>query len=183
MDVDPNRQHFLCQKSQRRHIDMCITYCQHVEFLTLHLPFFASEGWNFRFRDYFWLVARCTVHACARYSYTLSSAHIKGPKWLHGVGDTQAAGQYDGYSTSTLDHWESFLHCLFIDSRLLDVIAARKNSHGLSGRVLVDSAKQPQNFKCISGYVIQVHTIEHQIICYKFSRFSQGEEQIQRHYM
>ncbi len=36
---------------------------------------------NFQFWHYFRLVARCIVHACARHSYTMSSAHIIGPKW------------------------------------------------------------------------------------------------------
>ncbi|KAG8454243.1 hypothetical protein GDO86_000763 [Hymenochirus boettgeri] len=40
-------------------------------------------------------------------------------------------------------------------SSLLDVLAARKDPHGLSGEVLVDGKPQPPNFKCISGYVVQ----------------------------
>ncbi len=48
-----------------------ILYCQQLEFPHSPLQFFASGGWNFRFRDYFQLVARCGVHACARCSYTI----------------------------------------------------------------------------------------------------------------
>uniref|UniRef100_A0A8C5PDT0 Broad substrate specificity ATP-binding cassette transporter ABCG2 n=1 Tax=Leptobrachium leishanense TaxID=445787 RepID=A0A8C5PDT0_9ANUR len=40
-------------------------------------------------------------------------------------------------------------------SSLLDVLAARKDPHGLSGDVLVDGKPQPHNFKCTSGYVVQ----------------------------
>ncbi len=50
------------------------------------LLFFASGYWHFWFRDYFRLVARCIVHACARRSYTINSAHIICPKsqWWNG---------------------------------------------------------------------------------------------------
>ncbi|XP_024059698.1 ATP-binding cassette sub-family G member 2-like isoform X2 [Terrapene carolina triunguis] len=40
-------------------------------------------------------------------------------------------------------------------SSLLDILAARKDPHGLSGHVLINGAPQPANFKCISGYVVQ----------------------------
>lgn len=40
--------------------------------------------------------------------------------------------------------------------RFLDVLAARKDPAGLSGEVLIDGAHQPPNFKCLSGYVVQV---------------------------
>lgn len=40
----------------------------------------------------------------------------------------------------------------------LDVLAARKDPAGLSGEVLIDGAPQPPNFKCLSGYVVQVGT-------------------------
>ncbi len=46
---------------------------------------FASGGWDFCFCDYFWLVARFIVQECVSRSYTMISAHIKGPKlqqWL-----------------------------------------------------------------------------------------------------
>ncbi|XP_063969217.1 broad substrate specificity ATP-binding cassette transporter ABCG2-like [Lytechinus pictus] len=38
---------------------------------------------------------------------------------------------------------------------LLDVLAARKDPRGLSGKVLIDGAPQPDDFRCISGYVVQ----------------------------
>lgn len=40
--------------------------------------------------------------------------------------------------------------------RFLDVLAARKDPAGLSGEVLINGALQPPNFKCLSGYVVQV---------------------------
>uniref|UniRef100_G1T177 Broad substrate specificity ATP-binding cassette transporter ABCG2 n=1 Tax=Oryctolagus cuniculus TaxID=9986 RepID=G1T177_RABIT len=40
-------------------------------------------------------------------------------------------------------------------SSLLDVLAARKDPHGLTGDVLINGAPQPANFKCNSGYVVQ----------------------------
>ncbi|KAM9426251.1 broad substrate specificity ATP-binding cassette transporter ABCG2 [Pholidichthys leucotaenia] len=40
-------------------------------------------------------------------------------------------------------------------SSFLDVLAARKDPAGLSGEVLIDGARQPPNFKCLSGYVVQ----------------------------
>lgn len=40
--------------------------------------------------------------------------------------------------------------------RFLDILAARKDPSGLSGEVLIDGAPQPPNFKCLSGYVVQV---------------------------
>ncbi|KAK2168128.1 hypothetical protein LSH36_20g08005 [Paralvinella palmiformis] len=38
---------------------------------------------------------------------------------------------------------------------LLDILAGRKDPRGLSGQVLVDGAQQPNNYKCLAGYVIQ----------------------------
>lgn len=40
-------------------------------------------------------------------------------------------------------------------SSFLDVLAARKDPAGLSGEVLINGARQPPNFKCLSGYVVQ----------------------------
>lgn len=48
---------------------------------------------------------------------------------------------------------DHFCHLIF---RFLDVLAARKDPLGLSGEVLIDGAPQPSNFKCLSGYVVQV---------------------------
>ena len=45
----------------------------------------------------------------------------------------------------------------FLICSLLDILAGRKDPAGLSGTVLVDSQKQAENFKCLSGYVVQVH--------------------------
>ena len=42
--------------------------------------------------------------------------------------------------------------------RLLDILAGRKDKSGLRGQVLVNGQQQPSNFKCISGYVVQVGT-------------------------
>ena len=39
---------------------------------------------------------------------------------------------------------------------LLDVLAGRKDPRGLSGHLLVDGKQQPKNFKCMTGYVVQV---------------------------
>lgn len=44
----------------------------------------------------------------------------------------------------------------FLLYRLLDILAGRKSKSGLSGIVLVNGDRQPNNFKCISGYVVQV---------------------------
>ncbi|XP_077867359.1 broad substrate specificity ATP-binding cassette transporter ABCG2-like [Saccoglossus kowalevskii] len=38
---------------------------------------------------------------------------------------------------------------------LLDILAGRKDPRGLSGQVLIDGQRQPLNFKCMSGYVVQ----------------------------
>jgi hypothetical protein len=39
---------------------------------------------------------------------------------------------------------------------LLDVLAARKDLHGLYGDDFLNGAPRPANFKCNSGYVVQV---------------------------
>ena len=44
--------------------------------------------------------------------------------------------------------------------RFLDILAARKDPSGLSGEVLIDRAPQPPNFKCLSGYVVQVCCVD-----------------------
>ncbi|XP_004848107.1 ATP-binding cassette sub-family G member 2-like isoform X2 [Heterocephalus glaber] len=44
-------------------------------------------------------------------------------------------------------------------SVLLDVLAARKDPHGLSGDVLINGAPHPADFKCHSGYVVQDHVM------------------------
>lgn len=37
----------------------------------------------------------------------------------------------------------------------MDVLAGRKEKRGLKGSILVDGKLQPDNFKCMSGYVVQ----------------------------
>ncbi len=59
------------------------------------LLFSATGGWGFWFRDYFWLVARCIVHTCARWSYTMSWAHIIGPQ----------SHKWSGWHSSCLAVW------------------------------------------------------------------------------
>ena len=44
----------------------------------------------------------------------------------------------------------------FCTCSLLDVLADRKDRRWLSGHVLINGEKQPHNFKCASGYVVQV---------------------------
>ncbi|VDL89874.1 unnamed protein product [Schistocephalus solidus] len=56
-------------------------------------------------------------------------------------------------------------------SSLLDVLAGRKDPKYLSGEVLVDGAPQPKNFKCISGYVVQVSILLHTTVLLLFHSF------------
>ena len=49
-----------------------------------------------------------------------------------------------------------FMSHALVTSRLLDILAGRKDTSRLSGVVLVNGVKQPENFKCITGYVVQV---------------------------
>lgn len=44
----------------------------------------------------------------------------------------------------------------WLSFRFLDILAARKDPAGLMGEVLINGAPQPPNFKCLSGYVVQV---------------------------
>ncbi|KAG9344019.1 hypothetical protein JZ751_012495 [Albula glossodonta] len=48
---------------------------------------------------------------------------------------------------------------ILVDLKFLDVLAARKDPSGLSGEVLIDGSPQPPNFKCLSGYVVQVDDV------------------------
>jgi hypothetical protein len=43
---------------------------------------------------------------------------------------------------------------------LLDILAGRKDQSGLVGQVMVNGEHQPSNFKCISGYVVQVCDVD-----------------------
>ncbi|KAL8206728.1 UNVERIFIED_CONTAM: hypothetical protein K2H54_021657 [Gekko kuhli] len=40
-------------------------------------------------------------------------------------------------------------------SSLLDILATRKDPHGLTGEILINGYPQPPKFKCMSGYVVQ----------------------------
>ena len=44
---------------------------------------------------------------------------------------------------------------------LLDVLADRKDRSRVVGHVLINGEKQPHNFKCASGYVVQVRVYIH----------------------
>ncbi|XP_052591970.1 ATP-binding cassette sub-family G member 3-like [Peromyscus californicus insignis] len=48
-------------------------------------------------------------------------------------------------------------------SWLLDVLAARKVPHGLSGDILINGKPRPANFKCTSGYVPQSDMVKHTV--------------------
>lgn len=61
-------------------------------------------------------------------------------------------------------HLVIFKYCYVFFPRFLDILAARKDPSGLSGEVLVDRAPQPPNFKCLSGYVVQVSSINYLVI-------------------
>lgn len=52
--------------------------------------------------------------------------------------------------------------------RLLDVLAGRKDSRGLSGDVLINGELPPADFKCNSGYVVQVSI--HGSLCFYMSQ-------------
>ena len=45
---------------------------------------------------------------------------------------------------------------LFTCHSLLDILADKKDRKWVTGHVLINGEKQPQNFKCASGYVVQV---------------------------
>ena len=45
---------------------------------------------------------------------------------------------------------------MFSSCRLLDVLAGRKDKRGLDGMVLINGMPQPEDFRLVSGYVIQV---------------------------
>uniref|UniRef100_A0A8C3FH62 ABC transporter domain-containing protein n=1 Tax=Chrysemys picta bellii TaxID=8478 RepID=A0A8C3FH62_CHRPI len=60
-------------------------------------------------------------------------------------------------------------------SSLLDILAARKDPHGLSGEILINGAPRPANFKCISGYVVQVNEPAVTICLYCFNLPPEGD--------
>ena len=47
----------------------------------------------------------------------------------------------------------------FICSRLLDLLAGRKETGTIFGEVLLDGFTLPEDFKCMSGYVVQVRIV------------------------
>ena len=59
-------------------------------------------------------------------------------------------------STLQRDLYVVYIISLFCTCSLLDVLADRKDRRWLSGHVLINGEKQPHNFKCASGYVVQV---------------------------
>lgn len=50
----------------------------------------------------------------------------------------------------------------------LEVLATRKDPHGLSGDVLINGELPPADFKCNSGYVVQVSI--HGSLCFYMSQ-------------
>ena len=60
---------------------------------------------------------------------------------------------YNKTKLSALANYFIFLICII---SLLDILAGRKDPAGLNGTVLVNGEKQPKNFKCLAGYVVQV---------------------------
>ena len=50
----------------------------------------------------------------------------------------------------------SIILMFFFVCSLLDILAGRKGKAGIGGVVLVNGDRQPKNFKCMSGYVVQV---------------------------
>ena len=45
---------------------------------------------------------------------------------------------------------------MFPSRSLLDILAGRKSSKGVTGEVLIKGQRLPKNYKCASGYVVQV---------------------------
>ena len=43
---------------------------------------------------------------------------------------------------------------------MLDVLAGRKDPKCITGTLLIDGHQMPKNFKCLSGYVVQVGCIQ-----------------------
>ena len=67
-------------------------------------------------------------------------------------------GRRRHWSSSSLDTvpCAKTLLCRLLFLSLLDILAGRKNPRDVNGLVLVNGEKQPKNFKCIAGYVVQV---------------------------
>ena len=45
---------------------------------------------------------------------------------------------------------------MFHPLSLLDILAGRKSRKGVAGEVLINGQRLPKNYKCTSGYVVQV---------------------------
>ena len=45
---------------------------------------------------------------------------------------------------------------MFHPLSLLDILAGRKSRKGVAGEVLINGQRLPKNYKCASGYVVQV---------------------------
>ena len=54
---------------------------------------------------------------------------------------------------------------------LLDILAARKGKRGITGTVLINGQRQPDNFKCMSGYVVQVSPLVHPTLSLSINAF------------
>ena len=54
------------------------------------------------------------------------------------------------------------------------MLAGRKNPEGLSGSILVDGGKQPKNFKCMTGYVVQVRELRYDNILMLYTHLVSG---------
>ncbi len=59
-----------------------------------------------------------------------------------------------GKTRSVVKNIDNYYYFIYVS--LLDILAGRKNKKGLQGTMLVNGEPQPKNFKCISGYVVQV---------------------------
>ena len=49
------------------------------------------------------------------------------------------------------------LYFILCYNRMLDTLAGKKDKHCITGALLMDGKKLPENFKLLSGYVVQVN--------------------------
>ena len=92
-------------------------------------------------RSALYLLSRVTIIKCDAYLPEFSSKQ----KWYIFYGRRRRRSAH--------------IHVLsisFVLHRLLDVLAGRTEHKGIRGYVLVDGNDQPHNFKCMTGYVVQV---------------------------
>ena len=52
-----------------------------------------------------------------------------------------------------------YIHNGYIHYSLLDIISGRKVKGGVTGDVVINNEFIPENFRCASGYVTQVHEL------------------------